>query len=400
VHFPLKMGRERTGYVNVDQLMREVTLEQVAAYYGAELPELKRIGKEVRTKCFLACGRTEETGDRALAIQVDHPAKIWRCHHYGCGRGGNLVSLCDFLKPGQNAEGKPRGGRFKEILADLQAIASGEVREVLERPAAKKRPPEVKPVENVPLVRSENERARELTNLDEKFVVDVATMNPKAAAYFRRRPFLTPEVCRRWRMGYLARDTGGDKRGGTMRGKIVYPMLSAEGEVLTWFGRDPAYEEKHGQWEQAGRTGREPEKFHFVKGFRRGIELFGQHRLGEEAFREQAASLGLVVVEGPNDVIRLDCLGVPAVGLCSNTVTREQVEKLARHARELCGGRVTLMFDCDPEGENGAKQALWELAQVCRPTLAWSREMHGGKFAGKQPESLSEEEWTTIRAGV
>jgi hypothetical protein len=39
--------------------------------------------------------------------------------------------------------------------------------------------------------------------------------------------FLTPEMCKRWRMGYLPRrDAGGDHAGGTMRGKIVYPMLS------------------------------------------------------------------------------------------------------------------------------------------------------------------------------
>ena len=276
------MNSERQGYVNVDDLMREVTLEQVAAYYGAELPELHRVGKEVRTKCFLACGCSEATGDRALAIQVDHPAKIWRCHHYGCGRGGNLVSLCDFLRPGENANGKPRGQRFKEILGDLRAMAAGDVREAVEGPAPKEEPSKAKAVQNVPLARSDNERARELTDLDEKFVVDVARLNPQAASYFRRRPFLTPDMCQKWRMGYLPRDTGGNKRGGTMRGKIVYPMLSEAGEVLTWFGRDPGFEDKHAQWEKEGREGREPEKFHFVKGFRRGIELFGQHRLNED----------------------------------------------------------------------------------------------------------------------
>ena len=42
-------------------------------------------------------------------------------------------------------------------------------------------------------------------NLDAKFVVDPAAMNPKAASYFRHRPFLTEEACRRWRVGYLPR---------------------------------------------------------------------------------------------------------------------------------------------------------------------------------------------------
>ena len=42
-----------------------------------------------------------------MAINATDPAKIWRCHHYGCGRGGNLISLCDYLKPGPHMEGRP-----------------------------------------------------------------------------------------------------------------------------------------------------------------------------------------------------------------------------------------------------------------------------------------------------
>ena len=83
-----------------------------------------------------------------------------------------------------------------------------------------------------------------LVELDRKFITDVAEMNPKAAAYFRQRPYLSPGVCQQWRMGYLPRDSGGDRVGGTMRGKIVYPMLNEQGEPLAWFGRDPEHEEE------------------------------------------------------------------------------------------------------------------------------------------------------------
>ena len=185
-----------------------------------------------------------------------------------------------------------------------------------------------------------------------------------------------------------------------MRGKIVYPILSEDGDVLTWFGRDPQYEEKHRKWTALGKDGKEPAKFHFVKNFHRGLELFGQHRLGEDAVREQIAELGLIVVEGPNDVIALDALGVPAMGLCSNTITREQTAKVARVANEVGDGTVTLMLDCDAEGENGARQVIWEIAQHCRVRLAWSLAMHGGKFRGWQPESLTREEWERIRAAL
>ena len=222
-------------------------------------------------------------------------------------------------------------------------------------------------------------------------------MSSRSSSYFRTRPFLTPEVCKRWRMGYLPRDTGReDKSGGTMRGKIVYAYCDDAGEVLTWFGRDPEFEDKHQKWVAGGRTEKEPEKFHFVKGYHRGIELFGVHRLREQGRPEQIQQLGLVLVEGPNDVIRLDTLGVPAVALCSNNITREQAVKAAQLAKELANGVVTIFLDCDEEGLNGMRQCLGYLAQLTPVRLAWTDRMHGGRFNGRQPESLSMDDWKAI----
>ncbi len=386
---------EKKGFINVDELMPQVSVEQVANYYGVALPHLKKVGAETRTACFLNCGKQTPTGDRALAIQADDPAKKWHCHQYGCGKGGNLVSLCDLMKPGTNAAGRPRGERFKEIAKDLQAITEGEA--PTQSPVPTTPPVPAAPKLNIALEDSENERARGLVNLDAKFTVDVTTMSPRAAGYFRKRPFLTPEVCQRWRMGYLPRDVGGeDKSGGTMRGKIVYAYCNEAGDVLTWFGRDPEYEDKRQKWEAGGRVDKEPEKFHFVKGFHRGIELFGAHRLREQWRPEQIQKLGLIVVEGPNDVIRLDTLGVPAVGLCSNNITREQAENVARLAKELANGVVTIMLDCDEEGLNGMKQCLSYLAQLTPVRLAWTDKMYGGKFRGRQPESLLKNECLQI----
>lgn len=396
-------------FINVDELLPRITVEQVLAYYGVAAGELTRIGNEIRARCFLACGKTAETGDRALAIDASHPAKQWACHQYGCGRSGNLVSLCDLVKPGANMQGKPRGERFKAIAQDLQTMVTGLLAPQSDSsttaspvPVAPAESREPAPIVNVPLKHSENERARALVNLDAKFLVDIATMSPRASSYFRTRPYLTPDVCRKWRMGYLPRDTGGDRSGGTMRGMIVYPLLSENGEVLTWFGRDPEFEEKHTRWEAVGKVDREPEKVHFVKGFHRGLELFGQHaaRLNERGYREFIAVCGIVVVEGPNDVIALDCLGIPAVALCGNTITGEQAVKLGRWAVQLSDGRVTLMLDCDEFGERGRQQILPELSQHCFVRTAWSPSSHGGQFRGRQPESLTATEWDTIRRSL
>lgn len=398
------MPRESSRYIPVDELIPLVGIEQVAAYYGVTLPAIRRVGEEIRTRCFLNCGREQETGDRALAINTAHPSKQWRCHQYGCGKGGNLISLCDYLKPGSHMDGRPRGERFKEIARDLQAIVEG-----TPPPATTPTQPALSHTEsskpsatlqrNVPLARSDNERARALVDLDRKFITDPAEMSPPAAAYFRQRPFLSSEVCQKWRCGYLSRDAGGDRSGGTMRGKIVYPLLSERGEVLTWFGRDPQFETKHRDWLAQGQSGREPDKFHFVKGFQRGLELFGQQasRLHEHGRLEIIRQVGILVVEGPNDVIALDALGVPAVALCSNTISKAQAEKLARWSHQLAEGTVTLLLDCDEPGISGAKQAMWELAQHCRVRLGCTPETDGGRFRGRQPESLTVDEWQTLR---
>ena len=104
-----------------------MTLGQIAAYYGCELPGVESTREVVRTRCFLNCEGAEASGDKVLAIKPGHPGKPWKCHKEGCGKGGDLISMCDLMKPGRNASGKPRGDRFKQIVADLQAIVHAAV---------------------------------------------------------------------------------------------------------------------------------------------------------------------------------------------------------------------------------------------------------------------------------
>ncbi len=147
------------------------------------------------------------TVDRALAIRTDG-VKRWHCHEYGCGKGGNLIGLCNYLREGVPDDGQPRGARFKQILLDLKAMAGGEILKTTNAATTEQitPPPPEEPVANLPLKDSENERARELVTLDERFrVVPDEAMSRYGAAYQRRRPFLTADVCREERCGYLPR---------------------------------------------------------------------------------------------------------------------------------------------------------------------------------------------------
>ena len=141
---------------------------------------------------------------------------------------------------------------------------------------------------------------------------------------------------------------------------------------------------------------KKPAKHRLPTDFHRGIELFGQQasRLQEPGYRELIAKCGIIVVEGFNDVLGLDQLGIPSVGIMSNKITEHQVAKIERFAKALAGGRVTLLFDADDAGDAGAKETLWLLAQRGLDVrLGWSKAMHGGKFKDRQPEDLTPEEW-------
>ena len=409
------MPKERSPYIDVDRLLSQATLEQAAAAYGDEL-SAGTDKNEVRLACPFSC---EQASGRPVSVNTALPHKPFICRAYQCQVRGNLLSLMYGLKHGTLPPGgQLKGADFRAMAQDLQAIVEGEPEKAEPHQAADQGERTVSdndasessstspgqaadraPAVNILLKRSPNERARALVRLDEQFVVEPNAMSPAAGKYLRARPFLTPEVCRMWRAGYLPQDAPG-----MLRGRFVYPFLSESGEVLSWFGRDPALEEKHRQWEQAGRPAKsQPIKMKFVKGFHRGAELFGQQaaRLANPVMREQVKQFGIIVVEGPNDVIALDCLGVPAVGLCGNCVTAEQAVKLSRWAAELSDGRVTLLLDCDDPGESGAKESLWILAERgLQVQLAGSKAMHGGQFSGRQPESLTREEWDALAAVI
>ena len=97
--------------------------------------------------------------------------------------------------------------------------------------------------------------------------------------------------------------------------------------------------------------------------------------------------------------IALKCFGAPAFAICSNHITSEQTPRIASKATEI-GVPVGVMFDNDVEGERGAKQAAYELAQHCPVRVVWSSKLFGGTFRDRQPESLISEEWEEIHAAV
>ncbi|NQV29074.1 MAG: DNA primase [Rhodopirellula sp.] len=379
---------------DVDNLIASTPLDAVLNRFGQPLAE--HSSGEHRMTCPFneSCA---ETSYGQLTVNLDDPARLIFCH--SCRIRGNLLTLLhglEYHRPPQG--GRLRGDEFKAAVATLRLIASQGTSESATAPTPSS-PAEhdaadtASPPMNIPLRRHPKEAARKIEDLYADLISDHAEMSPNAASYFRERPWLTPEVCKEWGVGYLPRNGRS-----LLRGWIVYTQRNQRGDVVSYSGRDPNYDEKSAKWIRDGLPeGKKPNKHRYVSGYQRGLELYGQQsvRLEQERIRRSLQTLGLIVVEGANDVIRLDGLDVAAVGLCSNRATDEQILKIVRFSREAAQSRVVLLPDCDREGEEGFRELLWQLNEAQLDVrLGWSSAMFDRAFAGRQPEQITAEEWS------
>jgi hypothetical protein len=389
-------------YISVDDLQAQISLSDAAKRCNVAL-DVGGSGRQVRLDCPFGCAG-DHSGRREISVDTGNPQKVFCCHAYGCQVRGNLLALMHGWLTGMlPAGGKLKGEEFKRVR---DVLAGTTVPESRQSPPPTSSPASEQP-RNVPLTESDNAKARELATLDEKFVVSVDAMPPAAARYVRKHPCLSPAALQKWRSGVLPLDGGGDKRGWSLRGQMLYPIHSEDGKVLAWVARDPQFEERERAFEaltdEQRRREKPPMKHRFPVDFHRGQELFGQQasRLKEPGYREAIARHGVIVVEGFNDVIALDTLGVPAVGIMSNKLTEGQADKIERWARSLADGKVLLLFDADGPGDEGVKEAAWQLLQrSLHVRLGWTRQMHGGVFAGRQPESVQRDEWELLLASL
>lgn len=399
------MPDRKRRFTDVDQLMAETPLDRVMDHY--DLPPPNPQSSEYRLDCVFDT-KCKDSDYGQLTVSQTEAAKRVFCH--SCRVRGNLLTLIHGLETGSApAGGRLRGEEFKAAVAKLRMINGDAVdsptsqsnrKEIASAGPTKNAVPAVVPndsptQQNTPLKRHEKEAARQLENLYEDLIVDPMEMSPEAASYFRSRPWLTEDVARAWNVGYLPRDGRS-----LLRGYVVYTHRSERDDVLSYSGRDVLYERKLRKWESDGQpSGKKPNKHRYVSGYHRGLELYGQSavRLEQEHVRKSLSEVGLIVVEGANDVIRLDTLGAAAVALGSNRATDEQIAKIARFAKATANNRVTLLPDCDEEGETGFKELLWKLNEASINTrLGWSSTMFNQQFNGRQPEDLTDEAWSDV----
>ena len=302
------MSVEKRPLIDIDDVQQRLSLEQVAGLYGFSLPAELGSSGEQRMPC--PCSECAGSGDdKSVSINLTDPVKRWKCHRegYGCGAQGRLVTLAYCMKHGAMPPGgKLKGDAFWEIARELEALVegkplhdspalpSGSVRQDVQAVIEKRA--------NVPLAESENENARKLVDLDEQLVSNLDQLSPAASAYARRRPFLLSEqITTEVKTGFMP-----GKEKSSLRNNWVFGIRNRAGQPLAWVGRNVKYEPDHKQWIEAGRHGREPNKYRFPNEslFRRSLELYGQEYLDDPRFDESLQQHGLLLVEGFTDRIR------------------------------------------------------------------------------------------------
>lgn len=385
--------RNKSYIKDVDALIESTPLSTVLSHYGRPLPETDG---EFRMPCVFDDACHDSTYGQ-LVVSTNTPSKLIYAHC--CGVRGNLLTLLHGLETGRPPAGdKLRGDEFKAAIRTLKQIANGET--ATEQPDSKlssrKEETSVPTTEaipvNTPLFRHQNENARKIADLLNDLVTDPADMPPAVAGYFRERDsWLTPDVCQKWGIGYLPKD------GRSMfRSWVVNTHRDEAGEIITYSGRDPNFDIKWAKWLRDGRPEKgRPIKHKYVKGYHRGVELYGQQhaRMQEPWFRESLDQHGLTVVEGITDTVRLDVAKIAAVGLCSNKATDEQVAKLTRFARKAADNRITLLPDRDQEGWNGFQPLAWKLLEAgVSVRLGWP----DNELDGRQPESIRDNELASL----
>ena len=387
-------------FSDVDQLIEKTSLEVVLQHYGLPMPA--EHAREHRMECVFN-SNCADTSYGNLSVSLDAARRIF-CH--SCQTRGNLLTLIHGLeKRSVPAGGRLRGQEFKNAvtklreLSGLQSLGSAASARAVEQVATTVRQA-VASVANTPLRRHEKEAARALADLHEDLVSDVEQMSPEAAQYVRSRKWMTPKLLEQWGVGWIP----GNGRSLFRKSYLVYTHRNERGEVVSYSGRNLSFEENYLKWVRDGKPeGKKPAKHRFVSGFHRGVELYGGHasRLNEQFVQDSLERLGVVVTEGMNEVLRMTALKVAAIGLGSNRATDAQVEKIVRFARSAGRNRVLLLPDCDEEGEAGFQPLLWRLAEKrVDVRLGWSSQMFDGKYANRQPEQITDEEWAEISERV
>lgn len=294
--------------------------------------------------------------EKTPSFSVSEEKGIFKC--FGCGEGGDVIT---FLMKKNNLE-------YMDALRELASIAG------VPMPAFKPRDPEEEKRE---------ESYFELLSGAAKIYADALPGSP-AEEYLKKRAF-SPDMIKKYMLGFApkgnviaqrfgekgiaagltrhGKDGGGDYD--FFRGRLMFPILNAHGNVIAFSGRSL--------------DGSEPKYINIAETefFAKRRTLFGIHfALG--AMRQSGRA---IIVEGQIDCIRMQTNGfMETVAPLGTALTLEHIQILQKYAKEL-----VFCFDGDVAGQKAAARA----ASIIMPLMKAEMTV---KFAfmpdGQDPDSV------------
>ncbi len=130
-----------------------------------------------------------------------------------------------------------------------------------------------------------------------------------------------------------------------------------------------------------------------------GDELAGVEQItkrgSKKKLKEQGGLLVVASVEDIENLLRVDLL---SIGIMGNVASPGQRERIAELVSEYADGRAQVMLPLDESG----RKAMWKLVQQLvtdvHVRVARTSQIESGRFKGKAPSNLTEEELNALRS--
>lgn len=343
-------------WIDVDEIKRAVSIEQVLARYGL-LDKLQRRGNSLRG---LSPFRNETRP--SFFVSLDK----------GVGGVWN-----DYPRP--TVEGKEVPGNVVGLVMAIENCGFREALVKLHEMAGLPSPP---PRTSAPVTATTASTAAKVS--------EVLTEEPSANQPFGKElaglrfdvPFLeqrglTAERARAWKIGYASR--------GLLKGRVVIPIRNRTGAIVAYIGRSLKDDDPEGKWR-------------FPKGFRKSLELFGVDRLANDPeTREAVAKFGVIVTEGVFDTIALVENGFKnTVSTLGSDVSAQQIAFLIDPDLNPTK-RVVVFFDDDPPGREARKKLAADLIHQAFVRYADVRRVDARDRT--DPDEFNRDELLAILAG-
>lgn len=346
-----------SNFVDFRAIKAAVTITQILEHYGL-ISRLKRSGDTLSGCCPI------HGGTNSTQFRVSISKNCWNCFS-DCKRGGNVL---DFVALKENVSVREAAVRIADWFhLDVQSESAQN-----RHGSTSAHSPEHSGKGRSSQTRAKGDSQREPLaqsaeiGCNKPLGFSLQNLDPKHP-YLTERG-LTAETIGEFGLGYCAK--------GSMSGRIVIPIQSAESQLLAYAGRWP------------GEPPDATPKYKLPAGFKKSAELFNLHRAILEP-----TELPLIVVEGFFDAIKLWQNGAhKVVALMGSILSPAQEQLILKHTGSSTN--LLLMFDEDDAGRFGREQMMLRLND--------RRFVRIFKFdeEGKQPEHLTAEQLREFQGGA